>query len=57
MLVLLGGIGHVAWGLYVYRRQLSDTLHDGFVNAVLSHFERRAALWFILFGAHSHVVL
>ena len=49
-IVLAGGIGHVITGLVIYRPQLTAVLHEGFINAVLPHFDRRAALWFILFG-------
>ena len=48
--VLLGGIGHVVTGVVIYRPQLAAISSDGFINAVLPHFDRRAALWFILFG-------
>ena len=49
-IVLAGGIGHVITGLIIYRPQLTAIANDGFINAVLPHFDRRAALWFILFG-------
>ena len=49
-LVLAGGIGHVITGLVIYRPQITAIIYDGFINAVLPHFDRRAALWFILFG-------
>jgi hypothetical protein len=49
-LVLAGGIGHVITGVVIFRRQLAAISNDGFINAVLPHFDRRAALWFILFG-------
>ena len=49
-IILAGGIGHVITGLVIYRPQLTAISNDGFINAVLPHFDRRAALWFILFG-------
>ena len=49
-IVLAGGIGHVITGLVIYRSQLVAISNDGFINAVLPHYDRRAALWFILFG-------
>ena len=49
-IVLAGGIGHVITGLVIFRPQLTAILNDGVINAVLPHFDRRAALWFILFG-------
>ncbi len=49
-MVLAGGIGHVVTGLVIFRPQLRAILNDGVINAVLPHFDRRAALWFILFG-------
>ncbi len=49
-IVLAGGIGHVITGLVIFRPQLTAILHEGVINAVLPHFDRRAALWFILFG-------
>ncbi len=49
-IVLAGGIGHVITGVIIYRPQLAAISNDGFINAVLPHFDRRAALWFILFG-------
>ncbi len=49
-IVLAGGIGHVITGLVIFRPQLTAIINDGFINAVLPHFDRRAALWFILFG-------
>ncbi len=49
-MVLVGGIGHVIFGLVIFRPQLTDIFNDGFINAVLPHFDRRAALWFILCG-------
>ena len=49
-IVLAGGIGHVITGLVIFRPQLDAISKDGFINAVLPHFDRRAALWFILFG-------
>ena len=49
-LLFLGGIGHIATGYVVFREQLSAIFRDGVVNAVLPHFDRRAAFWFILFG-------
>lgn len=50
IIILLGGIGHVITGVIIYRPQLVAISNDGFINAVLPHFDRRAALWFILFG-------
>ncbi len=49
-IVFAGGIGHVITGLVIFRPQLTAITKDGFINAVLPHFDRRAALWFILFG-------
>ena len=49
-IVLAGGVGHVVTGLVIFRPQLKAILSDGFINAVLPYFDRRAALWFILFG-------
>jgi hypothetical protein len=49
-IVLAGGIGHIITGLVIFRPQLKAISDDGFINAVLPHFDRRAALWFILFG-------
>jgi hypothetical protein len=49
-IVLAGGVGHVITGLVVFRPQLAAISNGGFINAVLPHFDRRAALWFILFG-------
>ncbi len=49
-IVLAGGIGHVILGLVIFRPQLTAIRNDGVINAVLPHFDRRAALWFILFG-------
>ncbi len=49
-IILAGGIGHVVTGLVIFRPQLAAISNDGFINAVLPHFDRRAALWFILFG-------
>ena len=50
-IILAGGIGHIVTGLVIFRPQLKAISQDGFINAVLPHFDRRAALWFILFGA------
>ena len=49
-IILAGGIGHVITGLIIFRPQLAAISNDGLINAVLPHFDRRAALWFILFG-------
>ncbi len=49
-IVLAGGVGHVVTGLVIFRPQLKAISNAGFINAVLPHFDRRAALWFILFG-------
>ena len=49
-IVLAVGIGHVITGLVIFRPQLRAISNDGFINAVLPHFDRRAALWLILFG-------
>ncbi len=49
-IVLAGGIGHVVTGLVIFRPQLTAIANEGFIDAVLPHFDRRAALWFILFG-------
>ncbi|MEN8183640.1 MAG: DUF6463 family protein [Myxococcota bacterium] len=49
-IVLAGGVGHVVTGLVIFRPQLKAISNDGFIDAVLPHFDRRAALWFILFG-------
>ncbi len=49
-IVLAGGIGHVITGLVIFRPQLTAIANEGFIDAVLPHFGRRAALWFILFG-------
>ena len=49
-IVLVGGIGHVITGLVIFRPQLTAIFSDGVINAVLPHFDRRAALWFILTG-------
>lgn len=49
-IVLAGGIGHVITGLVIFRPQLTAIVNEGFIDAVLPHFGRRAALWFILFG-------
>ena len=49
-IVLAGGIGHVITGLVIFRPQLTAIVSDGVINAVLPYFDRRAALWFILFG-------
>jgi hypothetical protein len=58
---LLGGVGRIVTGLVIFRPQLSAILRDGLVNAVLPHFDRRAAFWFILIGAMvamaGHVIL
>jgi hypothetical protein len=50
VVVLVGGFGHVITGLVIFRPQLKAILNDGVVNAILPHFDRRAALWFILTG-------
>ena len=59
--LFLGGLGHIATGYVVFREQLSAIFRAGFVNAVLPHFDRRAAFWFILFGVmvsmSGHIVL
>ncbi len=49
-IVLVGSIGQVITELIIFRPQLVAISNDGFVNTVLPHFDRRAALWFILFG-------
>ena len=59
--ILIGGVGHIVTGMVVFRAQLAAIVRDGFVNAILPHFDRRAAFWFMLFGAMvamaGHVVL
>jgi succinate-acetate transporter protein len=58
---MLGGVGHIVTGLVVFREQLGAIVRDGFVNAILPAFDRRAAFWFVLFGAMvvmaGHVIL
>jgi len=49
--LMVGGIGHIVTGLVIFREQLAAIFRDGFVDAVLPHYDRRAAFWFILFGA------
>ena len=59
--LLMGGVGHIATGYVVFREQLVAIFRAGFVNAILPHFDRRAAFWFILFGVmvsmSGHIVL
>ncbi len=50
-------VGHTAWGLYAYRREVGDLLSelpgsvgDGIFDRRHSHDARAAAFWFLLVG-------
>ncbi len=42
---------HTVFGLIFASQPLLDVLHAGVFNAVDPHFDRMAAIWFLLFGA------
>ncbi len=44
------GIGHIVFGLILFRAPLAAALSDGVFNQFRAHAERSAAFWFLAFG-------
>ena len=49
-LLIATALAHVVVGVAVYHRQLRAICDDGILNAVMPHYDRRAAFWFLLFA-------
>jgi len=49
--ILVGlGLGHIAVGVVMFKRPLAGVVRAGFVGQFVSHPDRRAAFWFMIFG-------
>ncbi len=49
-LLIATAVAHAVVAVAVYRRPLKAIWNDGIVNAVMPNYDRRAAVWFLLFA-------